>query len=97
MQSNTNIINKISASMSSIISTCMHINSSKLFIIYALGGTFIIFMFAILVDSIRKITIEKIIKRIIKIKKIEQILNFIDDWMNKLNVEHNEKNELSKI
>ena len=34
----------------------------------------------------------------IKIKKIEKILNFIDDWMNGINVEQNEKaNEHSKI
>lgn len=98
MQSNTNIVNKISASMSSIISMCMHINASKLFIIYALVCTIFIFIFAILVDSIRKITIEKILKKTIKIKKIEKILNFVDDWMNGVNVEQNEKtNEYSKI
>ena len=98
MQSNTNTVNKISASISSLISTCMQIDSSQLFIIYALMCTICIFVFAILVDSIRKITIEKNFKKIMKIKKIEQILNFIDDWMNKLNIEHDEKiNELSKI
>ena len=98
MQSNTNIVNKISASMCSIISMYMHINASKLFIIYALVCTIFIFIFAILVDSIRKITIEIILKKTIKIKKIEKILNFIDDWMNGINVEQNEKaNEHSKI
>lgn len=82
MSSNTNVVNKLCAILCSFISMNINVNASRFFIIYAVMCTICIFIISVLIESIRKMTFERILKKILDLKLIEKRLEKIDKWMN---------------